>query len=102
VASLPIKCEVVSTLFKAGAVRVILTTSAQKFITPLTLATLSRHPAYTDEMFWQPTHQRPLHIYLGEWQKCSAIAPATPAKLTHGMADNLLTNTVLVPPVQFC
>jgi phosphopantothenoylcysteine decarboxylase/phosphopantothenate--cysteine ligase len=92
-------CEVVSTLFKAGAeVRAILTTSAQEFITPLTVATLSRHPAYTDEMFWQPTHQRPLHIYLGEWAEVFAIAPLTAntlAKLTHGMADNLLTNTVL-------
>lgn len=92
-------CEVVSTLFKAGAeVRVILTNSAQAFITPLTVATLSRHPAYTDKDFWQPTHQRPLHISLGEWAEVFAIAPLTAntlAKLTHGMADNLLTNTVL-------
>ena len=92
-------CEVVSTLFKAGAeVRVILTRSAQEFITPLTLATLSRHPAYTDEMFWQPIHQRPLHIYLGEWAEVLVIAPLTAntlASLTHGMADNLLMNTVL-------
>ena len=92
-------CEVVSTLFKAGAeVRVILTASAQEFITPLTVATLSRHPAYTDRDFWQPTHQRPLHIDLGEWAEVLAIAPLTAntlAKLTHGMADNLLTNTVL-------
>ena len=92
-------CEVVSTLFKAGAeVRVILTRSAQEFITPLTVATLSRHPAYTDEMFWQPTHERPLHISLGEWAQVLAIAPLTAntlAKLSHGMADNLLTNTVL-------
>lgn len=92
-------CEVVSTLFKAGAeVRVILTRSAQEFITPLTLATLSRHPAYTDENFWQPTQGRPLHIDLGEWAEVLAIAPLTAntlAKLSHGMADNLLTNTVL-------
>jgi len=92
-------CEVVSTLFKAGAeVRVILTDSAQEFITPLTVATLSRHPAYTDKDFWQPTHQRPLHIDLGEWAEVLAIAPLTAntlAKLTYGMADNLLTNTVL-------
>lgn len=92
-------CEVISTLFKAGAeVRVILTRSAQEFITPLTVATLSRHQAYTDEMFWQPTHQRPLHISLGEWAEVLAIAPLTAntlAKLSHGMADNLLTNTVL-------
>ena len=92
-------CEVVSTLFKAGAqIRVILTRSAQEFITPLTVATLSRHRAYTDEQFWQPIHQRPLHIDLGEWAEVLAIAPLTAntlAKLNHGMADNLLTNTVL-------
>ena len=92
-------CEVVSALFKAGAeVRVILTSAATDFITPLTLTTLSRHPAYTDSMFWQPIHQRPLHIDLGEWAEVLVIAPLTAntlAKLAHGMADNLLTNTVL-------
>jgi len=42
-------CEVVSTLAKAGAeVRVILTEEAQQFIASLTLATLSRHTAYTE------------------------------------------------------
>ncbi|RCJ27528.1 phosphopantothenate synthase [Nostoc minutum NIES-26] len=92
-------CEVVSTLFKAGVeIRVILTRSAQEFITPLTLATLSRHSAYTDDDFWQPTHSRPLHIELGEWADVFVIAPLTAntlAKLAYGMADNLLTNTVL-------
>lgn len=92
-------CEVVSSLFKLGVdVRVIVTRSAQQFITPLTLATLSRHPAYTDDDFWQPTHSRPLHIELGEWADLLVIAPLTAntlAKLTYGMADNLLTNTVL-------
>lgn len=92
-------CEVVSTLFKIGVeVKVILTRSAQQFITPLTLATLSRHPAYTDENFWQPTHSRPLHIDLGEWADLIVIAPLTAntlAKLAYGLADNLLTNTVL-------
>ncbi|MBW4670635.1 MAG: bifunctional phosphopantothenoylcysteine decarboxylase/phosphopantothenate--cysteine ligase CoaBC [Cyanomargarita calcarea GSE-NOS-MK-12-04C] len=92
-------CEVVSTLFKSGVqVRVILTNSAQNFITPLTFATLSRYPAYTDENFWQPTHSRPLHIELGEWADLLVIAPLTAntlGKLACGMADNLLTNTVL-------
>lgn len=92
-------CEVVSTLFKTGVeVKVILTPSAQKFITPLTLATLSRHPAYTDDLFWQPSHSRPLHIELGEWADLLVIAPLTAntlAKLAYGIADNLLTNTVL-------
>jgi phosphopantothenoylcysteine decarboxylase / phosphopantothenate---cysteine ligase len=92
-------CEVVSRLFQTGVeVRVLLTSSAQKFITPLTVATLSRHPAYTDDMFWQPIHSRPLHIELGEWADLLVIAPLTAntlAKLAWGMADNLLTNTVL-------
>ncbi|GAB4369090.1 MAG: bifunctional phosphopantothenoylcysteine decarboxylase/phosphopantothenate--cysteine ligase CoaBC [Elainellaceae cyanobacterium] len=92
-------CEVVSTLAKAGAeVRVILTEAAQEFVTPLTFATLSRHPAYTDRDFWQATHTRPLHIELGEWAEIILIAPLTAntlAKLAYGLADNLLTNTVL-------
>jgi phosphopantothenoylcysteine decarboxylase / phosphopantothenate---cysteine ligase len=92
-------CELVSTLFKTGVeIRVILSRSAQEFITPLTIATLSRHPAYTDDDFWQATHSRPLHIELGEWADVMVIAPLTAntlAKLAYGMADNLLTNTVL-------
>ena len=92
-------CELVSTLFKSGVeLRIILTKSAQEFITPLTLATLSRHQAYTDENFWQPIYSRPLHIELGEWADLIVIAPLTAntlAKLAYGMADNLLTNTVL-------
>lgn len=92
-------CEVISSLFKAGIeVKVILTEGAQKFITPLTVATLSRHPAYTDQDFWQPLHHRPLHIELGEWADVFLIAPLTAntlGKLAQGLADNLLTNTVL-------
>ncbi len=92
-------CAIVSALAKAGGeVQVILTNSAKAFVTPLTFATLSRHSAHTDDSFWQPTHDRPLHIALGEWAEVFVIAPLTAntlAKLTHGMADNLLTNTVL-------
>lgn len=92
-------CEVISNLFKAGIeVKVILTEGAQQFITPLSVATLSRHRAYTDRDFWQPIHQRPLHIELGEWADLCLIAPLTAntlGKLANGLADNLLTNTVL-------
>ncbi|MDH6099500.1 bifunctional phosphopantothenoylcysteine decarboxylase/phosphopantothenate--cysteine ligase CoaBC [Anabaenopsis sp. FSS-46] len=92
-------CELVSSLFKTGVqIRVILTQAAQQFITPLTLATLSRHCAYTDNDFWQANHSRPLHIELGEWADLLVIAPLTAhtlAKLACGLADNLLTNTVL-------
>lgn len=92
-------CELVSLLFKSGVeVRVILTPGAEKFVTPLTFATLSRHCAYTDNDFWEASHSRPLHIELGEWADLLVIAPLTAntlAKLAYGMADNLLTNTVL-------
>ncbi|MGK7887733.1 MAG: bifunctional phosphopantothenoylcysteine decarboxylase/phosphopantothenate--cysteine ligase CoaBC [Leptolyngbyaceae cyanobacterium] len=92
-------CEVVSTLAKAGAqVRVILTDAAQRFVTPLTFAALSRHAAYTDADFWSAQQPRPLHIELGEWADLLLLAPLTAdtlAKLVSGAADNLLTNTVL-------
>ncbi|OSO88213.1 phosphopantothenate synthase [Cylindrospermopsis raciborskii CENA303] len=92
-------CQLISTLFQSQVeLRVILTNSAQKFITPLTVSTLSRHQAYTDDDFWQPIYSRPLHIELGEWADLMVIAPLTAntiAKLAYGIADNLLTNTVL-------
>ena len=96
-------CEVVSTLAKAGiAVRVVMTDQAQRFVSPVTFAALARQTVHTDADFWlaaqsQPTY-RPLHIALGEWTDVLAIAPLTAntlGKLTHGLADNLLTNTVL-------
>ncbi|MEM1252926.1 MAG: bifunctional phosphopantothenoylcysteine decarboxylase/phosphopantothenate--cysteine ligase CoaBC [Cyanobacteria bacterium P01_H01_bin.21] len=92
-------CEVVSTLAKGGAaVRVILTSSAEAFVSALTFATLARHAAYTDGNFWSAEQARPLHIELAEWADYFLIAPLTAntlGKLTHGLADNLLTNTVL-------
>jgi phosphopantothenoylcysteine decarboxylase/phosphopantothenate--cysteine ligase len=92
-------CQVISTLAKAGnQVRVILTPQGQAFIPPLTVATLSRQPAYTDELFWHSQQGRPLHIELGEWAEVLVVAPLTAntlAKLAHGLADNLLTNTLL-------
>lgn len=92
-------CQVVSSIAKLGAdVRVIMTQSAEKFVTPLTFAALSRSCTYTDADFWQSTHSRPLHIELGEWADVMLIAPLTAntlAKLVHGLADNLLTNTIM-------
>ena len=92
-------CEVVSSLAKGGAkVRVILTHEAQRFVTPLTFAALSRHQVYTDDEFWSAQQSRPLHIHLGEWADIFLLAPLTAhslAQLVYGMADNLLMNTVL-------
>ena len=92
-------CEVVSTLAKAGShVRVILTPAAEAFVSALTFATLARHAAYSDGNFWSADQARPLHIELAEWADVFVIAPLTAntlGKLAHGLADNLLTNTVL-------
>jgi phosphopantothenoylcysteine decarboxylase / phosphopantothenate---cysteine ligase len=91
-------CTVISTLFQQGIeIRVLLTASAQNFITPLTVSTLARQRAYTDADFWV-AGARPLHIELGEWADLILVAPLTAntlGKLAYGLADNLLTNTVL-------
>ena len=92
-------CEVVSTLAKSGVtVRVLMTTRSQDFVSAITFAALSRQPVYTDADFWSSQQGRPLHIELGEWADVFAIAPLTAntlGKLAHGLADNLLTNTIL-------
>ena len=92
-------CEVASALAKAGhQVMPVMTAAAQEFVTPLSLATLCRHPAYTDRDFWSGSQPRPLHIELGESADLLVLAPLTAntlGKLAHGLADNLLTNTVL-------
>ncbi|PLS68035.1 MAG: bifunctional phosphopantothenoylcysteine decarboxylase/phosphopantothenate--cysteine ligase CoaBC [Cyanobacteria bacterium M5B4] len=90
---------IVSSLAKRGTeVQVVLSDRGCEFISPLTFATLSRRPAYTDRDFWQSGHGRPLHISLGEWAEVFLIAPLSAnslAKLALGLADNLLLNTVL-------
>ena len=92
-------CEVVSTLAKSGAcVRVMMTARSQDFVSAVTFAALSRNAVYTDAEFWSAQQGRPLHIELGEWADVLAIAPVTAntlGKLAYGLADNLLTNTVL-------
>lgn len=92
-------CQVISSLAQQGhLVQGILTTTAQAFITPLTISTLCRRPVLTDADFWQPQAARPLHIALGEAAQILVIAPLTAhtlGKLAHGLADDLLTSTVL-------
>lgn len=92
-------CTVVSTLAKADVtVRVLMTDQAQSFVSALTFAALSRQIVYTDQDFWSHQQGKPLHIELGEWADVLVIAPLsanTLGKLAHGLADNLLTNTVL-------
>ncbi|MCM1532820.1 MAG: bifunctional phosphopantothenoylcysteine decarboxylase/phosphopantothenate--cysteine ligase CoaBC [Ruminococcus flavefaciens] len=82
----------------AGAeVRVVMTPLAKQFITPLTMATLSKHPILVD--FFNPENgEWNSHVSLGEWADCYVVAPATAntmAKMASGVADNLLLTTYL-------
>ena len=85
-------------LVGAGAeVRVVMTSLAKEFITPLTMATLSQHPILVD--FFNPENgEWNSHVKLGEWADLYLIAPATAntmAKMATGVADNLLLTTYL-------
>jgi len=87
-------------------VRVIMTRNATKFITPLTLETISRNPVSL-EMFDNASHPGIDHILLGRMTDIAVIAPATAnfiGKLANGIADDLLTTTVMVLkiPVVIC
>jgi len=85
-------------LVKAGAnVKVILTADAANFITPLTLATLSKNPVYT-QYFEEETGVWSNHVELGLWADYMIIAPAsanTIAKMANGICDNLLSAVYL-------
>ncbi|MCX3266256.1 bifunctional phosphopantothenoylcysteine decarboxylase/phosphopantothenate--cysteine ligase CoaBC [Pedobacter agri] len=85
-------------LVKAGAnVKVILTPDGAHFITPLTLATLSKNPVYT-QYFEEETGVWSNHVELGLWADFIIIAPIsanTLAKLATGICDNLLTAVYL-------
>ena len=85
-------------LIREGAeVRVLMTPLAKQFITPLTLATLSRHPILV-EFFDPESGQWNSHVSLGEWADALVVAPATAntiAKMATGVADNLLLTTYL-------
>jgi len=85
-------------LIKAGAnVRVILTADAANFITPLTLATLSKNPVYT-KYFEEETGVWSNHVELGLWADYMIIAPAsanTIGKMANGLCDNLLSAVYL-------
>jgi len=85
-------------LVKEGAnVKVIMTPKAKEFITPLTMATLSKNPILAD--FYNPENgDWNSHIDLGIWADAYIIAPAsanTLGKMANAVADNLLVTTYL-------
>ena len=83
---------------KAGAeVKTVMSSAAKQFVSPLTIATLSKNPVYTD--FFNPENgEWHSHVKLGIWADLFVIAPATAnsiAKMANGIADNLLLTTYL-------
>jgi phosphopantothenoylcysteine decarboxylase/phosphopantothenate--cysteine ligase len=85
-------------LVKSGAeVQIIMSTSALDFITPLTLATLSKRPVFS-EFSDKKTGEWNNHVELGLWADLFIVAPLsanTLAKFANGLCDNLLSATYL-------
>ena len=85
-------------LVEAGAeVQVVMTDSAQRFITPMTLAALSGH-AVRDSLWDEAAELSMGHIELARWADLIVIAPAsadTLARLAQGRADDLLSTLCL-------
>ncbi|TNE71933.1 bifunctional phosphopantothenoylcysteine decarboxylase/phosphopantothenate--cysteine ligase CoaBC [bacterium] len=93
---------------KLGAeVRVIMTPSALRFVGIETFQALSRHEVAVEIFSENPDSDWTKHIHWGEWADALVIAPCTAntmAKIAHGMADNMLTSTVLAArcPIVIC
>ncbi|MER7345112.1 bifunctional phosphopantothenoylcysteine decarboxylase/phosphopantothenate--cysteine ligase CoaBC [Streptomyces aurantiacus] len=97
-------CELLRRLTESGHdVRVVPTESALHFVGAATWSALSGHPVSTS--VWSDVHEVP-HVRIGQGADLVIVAPATAdllAKAAHGLADDLLTNTLLTArcPVVF-
>ncbi|MBE4736713.1 MULTISPECIES: bifunctional phosphopantothenoylcysteine decarboxylase/phosphopantothenate--cysteine ligase CoaBC [Streptomyces] len=97
-------CELLRRLTESGHdVRVVPTDSALHFVGAATWSALSGNPVSTE--VWESVHEVP-HVRIGQEADLVVVAPATAdmlAKAAHGLADDLLTNTLLTArcPVVF-
>jgi len=97
-------CELLRRLTESGhGVRVVPTASALHFVGAATWSALSGNPVSTE--VWDDVHEVP-HVRIGQHADLVVVAPATAdvlAKAAHGIADDLLTNTLLTArcPVVF-
>lgn len=93
------KCAALARLLvKQGCdVKVVMTPLARQFVTPLTMATVTKHPILVD--FFNPENgEWNSHVSLGLWADAYLIAPATAnslGKMANGIADNLLLTSYL-------
>lgn len=90
--------DLASRLTKEGIrVLTVMTDSAQQFITPLTMETLTKQRCYT-QLFDRQTPEEVTHIWLAQQADVVLVAPATAnflAKMTYGLADDLLSSVLL-------
>ena len=97
--------ELIRLLKSNGAeVRVVMTKSAMEFVQPLTFSTLSGNSVST-EMFQQDLEVKIEHVALARWADAVIIAPATAnviAKLSYGLADDLLSTVCLATTAPIC
>jgi len=97
-------CELLRLFTESGhGVRVVPTAAALKFVGAPTWAALSGRPVATE--VWEDAHEVP-HVRIGRHAELGVVAPATAdvlARAAHGIADDLLTNTLLTAtcPVVF-
>jgi len=91
-------CLIVTKAIRQGhQVRVMMTESATKFVSPLTFSTLSTQKVYTDTFESGDVD----HVQLAQWADVVVVAPATAntiAKIAHGIGDNFVTTTLLAVP----
>lgn len=91
--------DLIGALYGCGGnqIKVVMTENAKKFITTLTLATLAKGPVFDDASEWA-SDGIIKHIELAKWSDIFVIVPATAhtiAKISTGIADNLLTSIYL-------
>jgi phosphopantothenoylcysteine decarboxylase/phosphopantothenate--cysteine ligase len=91
--------SLVSALVHRGAlVRCVLSPAASRLVSPVALASLSRHPCHLDEDQWSHRAARPLHVELAEWADLVLLAPLSATTLgrwVQGLADSLLASVLL-------
>ena len=80
----------------------MLSNHAQEFVTPLAFQSISKNPVYTNT-FKEENPQEIQHVALGDWADVIIVAPATAntiAKLSVGIADDMITSTLLATETQ--
>lgn len=95
--------QVVSALVQRGAaVRCVLTPAAERLVSAVALASLSRHSCCVDSDQWSHRLPRPLHVELAEWADLILLAPlsaTTLARWVQGLGDTLLASVLLAAEV---